>query len=156
MREFPITLWHVCKASQQLVPRQWICKARTEGIIWFSIYSSGQFLQQSILINKLKPCKKNQRAFESFLLQQAGLWGLMVQHRHLKRCNFGKINFTWDLKHTLCFLPNAKTQSSPFQWNSEKKNTYVQTNNLGPISSICYFTLQLCRKDLNVSTGDRD
>ena len=33
MREFPITLWHVCKASQQLVPQQWICKARTEGII---------------------------------------------------------------------------------------------------------------------------
>lgn len=71
MREFPITLRQAYKASQQLVPWQWIWKARMEGIIWFPIYSSGQFLQQSILINKLKPSKKKQKAFESFQLQQA-------------------------------------------------------------------------------------
>lgn len=155
MREFSIWLWHLCKASQQLVPWQWICKARTEGIIWFSIYSSGQFLQQSILINKLKPCKKNLKASESFLLQQARLrlYGPTQTPRTLL---FWKINFTWDLKQTLGFFPNAKTQNPPFKWDPVKKNTRICINSLGLTSSVCYFTLQLCKIGLNMKMGDRD
>lgn len=154
MREFPITLWHIRKASQQLVPRQWICKARTEGIIWFSIYSSGQFLQQSILINKLKPYKKNQTEFESFLLQQAGLWGLTVQHRHIRCCNLGK-SVLPDLKHTLMLLSKCQNTRLIFSMKFWEEK-YTHTNNLGLILPTCYFTLQQCRKDLNVSTEDMD
>lgn len=152
MREFPITLRHTCKASQQPVPWQWIWKARIEGIIWFRIYSSGQFLQQSILINKLKPCKKKkkQKTFESFQLQQAQSrlygptqtpWTLLLQ----------KIYFYLGYKIDPLF-PNTKI---PFKWDPDGKNKCTQAHSLGLISLICYFIPEH-KTDLNAGKGNGD
>lgn len=125
-------LWHVYKASQHLVPQQRICKARTEGIIWFSIYSSGQFLQQSILINKQKPCKKNQTAFESFLLQQAGLWGLINLHTHPSDAAVVENKFYLGFKTYPALLSKCQNTKLSFPvkfWKEKNIHTYKQ---LGP------------------------